>query len=241
MFVGPAEIQIEAERVYLRDLVVVVDRETARAAITMITEQGEGSTSTWVHSHHGIFTAMKEAYEREVLAARRAREPYEPARPAVMNPAPRMRGDYGAGRIALLVDPFARQVSELFDETYGLMLRMLQFAFSNPAADPKVRDWFVRTAIGMMPMVIKPLGEALTMLPSGRERGGNAGPSFGMTRHVPLAADAQAAAILAWERLSELVGLARSVADNPSALPAMGRAADNLAKLLPRTARDRTV
>ena len=236
LFVRGEDAQVGAELVYLRDLIKVVDRDSARAAIQMITEQGEGATTHWVHSHHGIFLGVKDAYDREVQTSRRRREPYEPARPAVTNPAPRLRGDYGAGRVTLLADEYTRRVSGLFDESYALMLRMLQYVFSNPTADPRILDWFVRTAIGMMPTVIKPLGEALTTLPSGLDSGGTAGPSFGMTRHVPLASDAQAASILAWERLVELVAMAREVADAPAAPAAVGRAADGLARLLPRRA-----
>ena len=157
LFVRGEESQVGGERVYLRDLVKVVDRDTAGAAIQMITEQGEGCATDWVHSHHGIFLGVRDAYEREVQTARRRREPYAPARPAVTNPAPRVRGDYGAGRVTLLASEYARRVSELFDETYALMLRMLQYVFSNPVGDPRILDWFVRTSIGMMPAVIKPL------------------------------------------------------------------------------------
>jgi len=236
LFVRDEDAQVGPDLVYLRDLIKVVDRDSARAAIHMITEQGEGAETNWAESHHGIFLGVKDAFDREVQAARRRREPYAPGRPAVTNPAPRLRGDYGAGRVTLLADEYARQVSGLFDESYALMLRMLQYVFSNPTADRRILDWFVRTAIGMMPMVIKPLGEALTTVPSGLESGGTAGPSFGMTRHVPLAADAQAASILAWERLVELVAMAREVADTPAAPPGVGRAADGLARLLPRRA-----
>ena len=236
LFVSAESSQVTAQQVYLRDLVTVVDRASARAAITKITEQGEGAEAGWATSHHGIFTSIKEAYEREVRAARRRGETYEPARPSVTNPVARLRGDYGAGRVTLLVDDYAKRVSELFDETYNLMLRMLQYVFRNPRADPKILDWFVRTSVGLMPMVIKPLGEALTALPSGLESGGTAGPSFAMTRHVPLASDAQVASILAWERLVELVDMAREAADAPVAPVGVGKAADSLAKLLPRRA-----
>ena len=238
LLVGPVEAQVGADLVHLKDLVKVVDRDSAGAAITMITEQGEGAATGWARSHHGLFTAIKEAYEREVRASRRRREAYEPNRPSVVNPVARLRGDYGAGRVTLLGDPYARQVSELFDECYSLMLRMLQYVFAHPTADPRILSWFVRTAVGMMPRIIKPLGEALTMLPSGVSPATRAGPSFGMTRHVPFSSDAQAASILAWERLVELLEMARNAAENPTAPARVGRATDSLAKLLPRTARD---
>jgi Ferritin-like len=239
LFVGDATHQVGPELVYLRDLIRVVDRDTARAAIEMITEQGEGCSTGWANSHHGLFTAISDGYEREVQASRRRRQAFRPARPAVTNPAPRIRGDYGASKVTLLVDSYAKQVSELFDETYGLMLRMLQYVFTNPASDPRIIGWFARTSIGLMPMVIKPLGEALTMLPSGLKSGSTAGPSFGMTRHVPLSPEPQAASILAWERLVELVAMAREAADNSRAPAQIGWAADNIAKLLPRRSRDR--
>ncbi|MEX2171331.1 MAG: hypothetical protein WD851_18570, partial [Pirellulales bacterium] len=140
---------------------------------------------------------------------------------------------YGYGEdedvpVRILKDPYTREVSELFDEIYMLMLRMLQFVFSNPTAERAQVEWFSMTAIGIMPVVVKPLGEALTLLASGCAEGETAGPSFRMSRHVPLPADVMIAHRIAVERLKQLAAEAVRLSRDPRSPNQLAAAASNM-------------
>ncbi len=195
LFIGNPDLQVGRDLVDFPDVISVVDRESAFAAIDMIIEQGEGNPADPVNSHYGAFIEVLKEYEDEMAAVAEEPAVFEPARLAVINPIARARGDYGNDPLCVttrLTDPYACAVSELFDEIYMLLLRMLQYVFSNPTASRAQVEWFAHVAVVGMPVVVKPLGEALTLLPAGESgHGERAGPSFAMSRHVPLPSDSR--------------------------------------------------
>jgi hypothetical protein len=95
-----------------------------------------------------------------------------------------------------------------------------------------VRRAFGQGAIIVMATVLKPLGEALTQLPASNDRGGlNAGPAFGLTRHVQLSSDERAARVLVSERLVELTATLSALAASPQAPPGIRRVAASLERI----------
>jgi hypothetical protein len=103
----------------------------------------------------------------------------------------------------------------MFDATYALMLKMLSYAFS---ASGPVAQAIGKEAIRLMPTVIKPLGEALMLLPSrDKSNSRRAGPGFGLARHVLFPDDARVAVKLSRERLTQLSQTCDGLAAQPEA------------------------
>ncbi|MET0395837.1 MAG: ferritin-like domain-containing protein [Longimicrobiaceae bacterium] len=227
LFLGNPARQVGRELVDFPDIVRVVDRDTARRAITVITEQGEGTDADRTDCHYGVFLTIREELKRELAEA-----PFAPARDTIQDPIAKRRGNYGTDRGSLIEDPYTREVALLFDEVYGLMLRMLQYVFSNSTGDPATLLSFSRRAIQIMPTIILPLGVALTRLPAGPSYPAKtAGPAFGLTRHVPLPVEPGAASTLVSERLAELLTIAQDLGSRSEAPPQIQRAVAALAAL----------
>jgi hypothetical protein len=84
----------------------------------------------------------------------------------------------------------------------------------------------------MMGTVLKPLGEALSLLPATERADGlAAGPPLGLTRHVILSVHARTAHLLVSERLAELSAIAGHLAASPEAPAALGRVEATLRRL----------
>jgi hypothetical protein len=240
LFIGDPRRQVGEVLADFPDIIAVHDRESALRAIGQITEQGEGTLKDRADCHFGMFLEILRQYEDELRASGGA---FVPARDTIENPVARLRGDYGVPvgrgreehsplRGNLIEDEYSKRVASLFDSAYVLMLRMLSYVFSNSMADPALLRAFSQTAIRMMPVVIKPLGEALTLLPAGEKYGSKkAGPAFGMTRHVPFSPDPEDARTLAQEGLAELTLEASEIAARPGAPPQLQRAAESLKEL----------
>src|SRR5205085_9401781 len=106
-------------------------------------EQGEGVPDGRQDSHFGTFRRIRAAVE----ASLRSSPGFEPARPVLENPVPRIRPDWASrGHVSLIVDPYSRDVADLFDDVYNLMLRLLQHGFSTGPAGP-LASTFVNGAI----------------------------------------------------------------------------------------------
>jgi hypothetical protein len=209
LFIGNVSAQIGPELADFPDIVKVIDRSSAAEAVRRITHQGEGTPTDHANCHFGMFTAMKEELEQTQLADRE----FRPARDSIHNPATKFRGDYGAEQRNIIEDPYTQQVSALFDDVYVLMLRMLAYVFTTGSISSALMQTLSALAIGMMPAVILPLGEALTMLPAGQSYGPKtAGPTFGLTRHVMLPPDPTSANVVVKERIAELIATAQTLA-----------------------------
>jgi hypothetical protein len=77
VFIGPPEAQATTEVFEWPELTAVTDLASAKAAIELIVEQGEGSRGDWRDAHVGKFVALLDDY----LATRAADPGFEPARP----------------------------------------------------------------------------------------------------------------------------------------------------------------
>lgn len=232
LFIGLRERQIDERLADFPDLVRVVDRDTALLAIENITRQGEGTVIDRADSHYGMFSETLRQFEAEAEASRLRGEEFRPARDTIENPVAHYRGNYGAARGNQIEDPYTQQVAELFDSTYGLMLRMLQYVFDNSTGDAALLRDFSQMAIRVMPTVLKPFGEALTLLPAGDSYGSQtAGPAFGLSRHVPLPMEPRAAATVALEQLGELIAAAEKLAAHARAPAQIAGGYNNLRRL----------
>jgi hypothetical protein len=233
LFIGIRERQVDERLADFPDLVRVVDRESALLAIENITRQGEGTVADRTDSHFGMFTETLRQFEAESEASRQRGDEFKPARDTIENPVARYRGNYGAARGNLIEEPYTQQVAELFDSTYGLMLRMLQYVFDNSTGDAALLRDFSQMAIRVMPTVLKPFGEALTLLPAGASYDSKtAGPAFGLSRHVPLPVEPSTAATVVQEQLAEVISLAEKLAAHARAPVQLASGYNNLKHLL---------
>jgi len=203
LFIGSRTQQMTSELVHFPDLVKVIDRASAIAAIDEITHQGEGIAHDRDNSHFGAFVAML----KDLVHTKG--HGFSPARPAMRNPAARVDTSYG-GKAKAIENPIAAEIAGLFDSVYSLMLRMLAWSFEFDSAGVEDQlQRFCAVAIDLMPRVLLPLGEGLMLMPAGpKYPGKTAGPGFGLTRHVMLPPDAKNARTLCHERLQELASLA---------------------------------
>lgn len=225
-FVG-SQGEMTPDIAHFPDLLPVRDARSALAAIALITEQGEGTACDRGDSHYATFLRTRAAFEEH-----RAADPaFRPTRPVLDNPVPRIRGDWaGGGPVNVLVDPLAREVGDLFDDVYVLMLRLLQHAFASGPSGP-MAGLFCSVAIDAMTTVLKPLGETLALLPSGRGDGSRAGAAFGLTRHTTLPPASAIALRIAAERAEDLARVASRLAGRDGAPERLGLAADNLKRV----------
>lgn len=225
--IGEPTAQVGPDLIDFPDIVRVVDVDSARRAIHLITHQGEGNETDRTDCHFGIFMMIREALQKE-----HARNPnFSPAHPTIVNPAVDTSEEYGAPHATHIQNRHTRQVATLFDGLYSLMLRMLSYTFT-PCGSAGLRHTLGQSAIVMMATVLKPLGEALTALPASDDPAGpTAGPPFGLTRHVVLPIDANTARTLVAERLDELTSVAADVASAPAAPAALSNVAATLRRL----------
>jgi hypothetical protein len=229
VFIGPPEAQATTEVFEWPELTAVTDLASAKAAIELIVEQGEGARGDWRNAHFGKFIALLEDY----LAARAAEPGFEPARP--VEPAYVRRPPDVEADTATITDPLTAQVADLFNAIYETTLQALSryFVHSGETADQVTT--LATTTKHLMNWVMRPLGAILTTLPVGPERPGVlAGPAFEIVQPSSYVLPHRRAAwrILA-ERLRELTGRAERL----SGAPGLGQLAE-LATDLDGMARD---
>jgi len=175
LFVGSPRAQATPERFHWPQLVAVTDLASACQAVDEIIEQGEGARGDWRPAHYGRFFNIWNEYQRL-----REQDPsFEPARP--VTPAfTRQPFDIGEPQ-PLLTDPLTREVAELFNLGYEVLLQVLTRFFTHTDETDKQLDTLVQAAFGLMSGVLRPLGAALTRLPVGPENPGRtAGAAFEM-------------------------------------------------------------
>jgi hypothetical protein len=194
LFLGDPQLQIGTELADFPDLVCVVDRSSAIEAIRRVQHQGEGIKTDRDDSHFGIFYEM----HVELQAILREDPSFDPAFPALDNPTTRAR--HGAN---LVTDAATRDVIAIFNDLYVLAMRLLGWVFGPGAPDHKLTKAFARAGIGMMPVILKPMGEILARLPSGDGQH-TAGAPFALQRHVPLPDKSAVAHRLVSERIAEI-------------------------------------
>ena len=235
LFIGPPEAQARPETFRWDDLVPVTDLASARAAIEVVVEQGEGSRGHWRHSHYGMFLEVL----GEFLTLRREDPAFEPALP-VQPACARLPVD--ATPALLVSDPVTAKVLDAFNVTYEVILYLLAqyFGHGEDTTDPDVAA-IAEVAVSLMVAVLMPLGEIVTGLPIGSEHpGATAGPSFELFYGSGyLLPHKRPAWILIHERLLEVGAFLQLLVEQgaPDDLVAVGdnvaRAADRLAREMP--------
>jgi Ferritin-like len=173
VFIGPPKAQATTEVFEWSELTAVTDLASAKAAIELIVEQGEGARGDWRNAHFGRFVAVLEDY----LVARAAHPAFEPARPveaAYVRRPPDVEGD-----VVTISDPLTAQVADLFNAVYETTLQALSRYFVHSGETDDQLTTLARTAKHLMSWVMRPLGIVLTALPVGADRPGVlAGPAF---------------------------------------------------------------
>ena len=176
VFIGPARAQAVTEIFEWPELMAVTDLASARRAIEIIVEQGEGARGDWIRSHFGTFVGILE----DLLAVQAADPAFNPARP--VEPAfVRLPPDVAAG--ALIEDPATAQVADLANGLYELVLQVLGRYYIHHGETAAEFDTLARTAKHLMNWVMRELGPVLTALPVGPSHPGRtAGPTFDIAR-----------------------------------------------------------
>jgi hypothetical protein len=237
LFLGHPDRQVGQDLVDFPDLVRVSSVEDALRAIQLITRQGEGIDNAHADCHFAIFRAIRREYLLELAEAETTGVPFEPVRQAISNPAASVGPQFGAVGANLITDALTSDVADCFDSIYAHMLRMLQYVFDNATDHSRLLKAFGHGALEAMTAVLKPLGEALTLMPAGSDyEAQTAGPGFALVRHVALPTDAVAASIVAAEKIHELSVRLNALTASHDAVPQLKSAAANLERMAQRFA-----
>jgi hypothetical protein len=218
LFVGPTSLQIFGGpkspqhgsmndlNQYGLDVIAVTNIASARQAITMILEQGEGievkpSYLPW--THFCLFTQIRGEMEKHGLGELAAR-------PVVPNPMTMLYPDVCPDdEVTLLKDLTTIRVAQLFNGCYELMLLLLLYLYSdNVKTQDQVNDLMDAAFFPLMTMFVRPLAEVLTEMPAGvttEEGMTNAGPGFELNGDVLLFPSIGATWDLFQERFDVLV------------------------------------
>jgi Ferritin-like len=174
VFIGPHRAQARPEMFGWREVIPVTDLASARAAIELIVEQGEGAGGDWRDAHFGRFSSILDEF-LEAIQADPDFSPARPGRPAYVRRPP------DQPEATIISDPLTAQVADLFDAAHQTMLQTLSRCFMpSDETDEEVRT-LVGTAVRLMAGVLRPLGSVLTTLPLGPDNPGElAGPAFYM-------------------------------------------------------------
>jgi hypothetical protein len=217
LFCGASALQLTPTDIELVGLRTVTDTNSAIAAIQFIVEQGEGARNS-VDSHFEKFTAIRDEY-RSLLANNPG---FEPARPALRNPAMRKPAVDSDAR-TWVTDPLSARVMDLGNAIYGLMLRSLTqvyFMESRPRTGKKL---LLETAFSLMHALGK-AGSLLTQLPVDESAQVTAGLSFGLERHFN-ALELKNEKALICERLEDLVAVCEELEQETRLLTVQTKAA----------------
>jgi CDGSH-type Zn-finger protein len=205
LFIGPPEAQANARFVDLSgDLVTIVDRASACAAIERIVEQGEAPTSDHPDAHFWVFNTVRTQFAEAMAQAEQTGIPFEPVRPVVSNPMTHFYDDTSGGMV--IHDPLTHEVADLFNVAYDTMLLILLRFFAHTEETEAELEHLSRATLRLMTTVIRPLAEALTKLPVDRAKlpGLTAGPGFGYNRDIHLLPHKPSAWVFFGERLWQL-------------------------------------
>ena len=196
-FDGDPALQLSPEEVNLPGARRVICSKTALAAFTAIVEQGEGAPRDSVGSHYQKFLGIRS--ELHELGARNPA--FTPAFPAATNPVLR-RPPRPEGRV-WLENPDAVATVDLANAGYGLMLRLLAYAYAvrGPGGEKSLT---VDLGIGLMQALAR-LAERAARLPAGPSNPQcNAGVSFIALRDAAALPPGRAARRLFVERFAQL-------------------------------------
>jgi len=227
-FAGDPALQLSQNEINMAGCKPVICVKTALAAFDAIVVQGEGAPADSVDSHYQKFLTIREEYR-----ALQAQNPdFSPAFPAATNPVLR-RPPRPEGRV-WLENPEAIAVVDLANAAYGLMLRLLAYAYALPGPSAE-KSLSADLAIGLMQAVV-PLAERAARLSAGPSNPNcHGGMSFTTLRDASALPPGRGARQFFVERFAQLAdaGAAlRSCRDGRALI-----AADALAKLSKRATR----
>ncbi len=156
----------------------VDDLNSALFAIDLIVEQGEGcnpESPKFEKSHFQQFRRVAESLAQEHVTDSQTNRklPWNPGYPAMRNPTLHYR-DYNTNVVTV---PQTRAVMQIFNETYFLMMQLMVQHFGLMPTSSLRRSKLMNAGIDVMTGMMRPLGELLMTMPSGK-RGKTAGPSF---------------------------------------------------------------
>jgi hypothetical protein len=217
VFIGAPSVQATTEIFEWDELTAVTDLASARRAIDVIVEQGEGASGDWVRAHFGKFVGILEDY----LATKAADTGFNPARP--IEPAyVRLPPDVESGN--LIEDPLTARVAELCNGLYEVILQVLCRYYVHHGETPAELDTLARTAKHLMNWVLRVVASVLTTMPIGPSHPGRtAGPTLDIVRPAFFALPHREAA---WkiikERLDALTETCASLAQQPALAPLAG-------------------
>jgi hypothetical protein len=225
LFIGPGRAQATSEHLGFDELTPVTDLASARAAIDVIVEQGEGARGDWREAHFGRLVRVLDEY----LAIRESQPDFAPARPVVLaHVRPLATGQ----EVALIGHGFTARSADLLNATYELILQLLARYFAHTDETPQQLQTLAAVAVGLMKLVVKPLGSLITRMPMGADHpDATAGPALELFYETDyLLPDRAAAWAIMEERLREIADLATRCRDEciPGFLPGVSRIADAL-------------
>jgi CDGSH-type Zn-finger protein/uncharacterized Fe-S cluster protein YjdI len=227
-FSGDPALQLSANELNLMGVKPVICIKTALAAFDAIVLQGEGAPQDSTNSHYQKFVMIR----AELQALQQKNPDFHPALPAATNPVLR-KPPRPEGRV-WLETPEAVAVVDLANSSYGLMLRLLGYAYNVRGPHPE-KSLAIDLSTGLM-RAMTMLAERAARLPAGPANPGcNAGMSFTALRDaapLPQGRAARRLFIERFERLSMAADALRSIGD-----ARITAAADQLAALSKRAAR----
>jgi CDGSH-type Zn-finger protein/uncharacterized Fe-S cluster protein YjdI len=227
-FIGDPAFQLSASEVDLKGATPVTCLKTALAAFDTIIAQGEGAPSHSETSHFQIFVGVRT--ELEGLRKRDAK--FAPAHPVAHNPVLR-RPPRPEGRV-WIEDAGAVATVDVANAAYGLMLRLMAYAYALPSPGLE-KAFVVDAAIGLMKAVTL-LGEHAARLPAGPSHPGcGAGVSFTALRDAAALPAGAGARQFLIERFAELAAGSEALARGGDPRPV--QAATLIAELSRRAAR----
>ncbi|MEH2458921.1 ferritin-like domain-containing protein [Nostoc sp.] len=182
----------------------VDDLNSALFAIDLIVEQGEGSnveSPKFERSHYQKFRRLADALSQEQITDGETgyKAPWNPSYPGLRNPSLQHR-DYNTNVVTV---PQTRVVMEIFNESYFLMIQLMVQHFGLTPTGSLRRSKLMNAGIDVMTGMMRPLGELLMSMPSGK-RGKTAGPSFEIDTpsYIPTPEVAMTAIARRFERLA---------------------------------------
>ena len=205
-FCGDTALQLAPADIGLNIQKPVLCSKTALAAFTAIVQQGEGAPLESKDSHFQKFMAIRTEFN-ELKALNPA---FAPAWPAAVNPVQRtpMRA---TGRVHIENEDAATTV-DLANASYGLMLRLIAYAYVIPRPLPE-KALAIELALGLM-RAMTHLAERAARLPAGSAAPEcNAGMTFIALRDAAPLQPGVAARRFFTERFDELAKAAAQLAN----------------------------
>ena len=190
---------------YGLSLIAITDLKTARQAITMIVEQGEGAKAPPIYrpdAHFCLFTDIRADMECYPALRRGG------ARHVCPNPLTRRLPDI-SDEFTLVDNRDTVPVAALFNQSYEVMLLLLLYLYSDQVKTEEQMNALMDAAFfPFMTMFIRPLAEILTELPASKKEPRNlekmAGPGFELSGDVMLFPDLAQTWTLFQERIDAL-------------------------------------